>query len=94
MANGGAHFEVTNPKAPRYCVQGNVAEIAARVAAAASAGSPRRTGALAGGFSTAPGYNDPGTTVVIASSPYFSYMEYGTRHVRAFAMLGRAMASG
>lgn len=93
MANG-VHFEVTNPRAPRYAVQGNVAEIAAKIAAAASAGSPHRTGALAAGFRTAPGYSDPGTTVVIASSPYFHYVEYGTRHMAAHAMLGRAMASG
>jgi hypothetical protein len=91
---GDAHFEVTNPKAPRYAVQGDVADIAARVAAAASARSPRRTGALAASFRTAPGYDDPGTTVVIVSSPYFHYLEYGTRHIRAYAMLGGAMAAG
>jgi len=90
----GVHFEVTNPRAPRYCVQGNVAEIAAKVAAAASAGTPRRTGALASAFRTAPGYSDPGTTVVIVSSAYFHYVEYGTRHMAAHAMLGRAMAAG
>jgi hypothetical protein len=94
MANGGVHFEVTNPKAPRYCVQPNVAEIAAKIAASAAAGTPRRTGRAAGGWETRPGYNDPGTTVVVNAVPYVRFLEYGTRRQRAHAMLGRAMAAG
>jgi hypothetical protein len=90
----GAVFTVTDPKAPRKAVSGDIAARAAAVAAAASGASPRRTGALAGSFRTAPGYDDPGTTVVIVQSPYFRYVEYGTRHMRARAMLGSALAAG
>jgi N-formylglutamate amidohydrolase len=94
VANGGAHFEVTNPRAPRYAVQADIAAKAEAIAAAASGGSPVRTGQLAGGFSTRPGYSDPGTTVVTIQVPYFRFVEYGTRHMAARAMLGRAMAAG
>jgi hypothetical protein len=90
----GVHFEVTFPKAPRYEVQGAVAQIASQIAAAAAAGTPRLTGRAAGGWETRPGYNDPGTTVVVNAVPYIVYLEYGTRRNRAYAMLGRAMAAG
>lgn len=86
-------FTVTDWRQRRYAIQQDIAEIGARVAAAAAANSPRQTGRLAGSFTTAPG-RDPGTTLIRTSVPYARYLEYGTRRVRAHAMLGRALAAG
>jgi hypothetical protein len=36
---------------------------------------------------------DPGTTLVRSDVAYGRYVEYGTRHRRADAMLGRALAA-
>jgi hypothetical protein len=94
MANGGAHFEVTFPRAIRYVVQGNIREITAQIAARAAANTPRETGQMAGGWEVRPGYSDPGTSVVVNAVPHARFVEYGTRHMRAFAPLGRAMAAG
>ena len=69
---------MTNPRAPRYEVQGAVRDIAGRIAAAAAAGTPRLTGRLAGGWEVRPGYNDPGTSVVVNAVPYARFVEYGT----------------
>ena len=94
MASGVVTFKVTNPRAPRLCVQQNIYETAQRVADRAAAGTPRLTGRLAGGWEVRPGYSDPGTAVVINRVPYARFVEYGTRSRPAAAMLGRAMASG
>jgi Bacteriophage HK97-gp10, putative tail-component len=94
MANGGVVFKITDPRAPRKCVQQNVREITNRVAAAAAAGTPRRTGRLAAGWAVRPGYSDPGTSVIVNTVPYARFVEYGTRRRRGAAMLGRAMAAG
>jgi Bacteriophage HK97-gp10, putative tail-component len=89
---GDATFVVTDPKQIRTACQAGVAAIAEQVAARAAANSPRRFGRLAAGFRTQPGYDDPGTTVVVNSVPYARFIEYGTRHMRAYAPLGRAAA--
>lgn len=90
MASSAA-FTVTDPRAPRLAVARNVAEIAARVAASAAANTPQRTGRMARSWRTVPG-RDPGTTLVVNDTPYARFVEYGTRHMRAAAPLGRAMA--
>jgi hypothetical protein len=46
---------------------------------------------MAAGWHTVPG-QDPGTTLVVNTTPYARYVEYGTRHMRAKAPLGRAAA--
>jgi HK97 gp10 family phage protein len=94
MASGGVEFKITDPLAPRKACAQNVAEAAQRVRAQAAANTPRDTGRMASSWSTRPGYSDPATTVVINTAPHARFVEYGTRHMRARAPLGRAMASG
>lgn len=92
MADGTVTYTVTNPAARRHAVAPMMASIAAEIAGAAAAGTPRDTGALAGSYATAPG-RDPGTTLVRSSGvPWGLYVEYGTRKMRASAPLGRAFA--
>jgi Bacteriophage HK97-gp10, putative tail-component len=86
-----ATFTVEHPRNRRFVIQQDIAEIAGRVAAAASAATPHRTGAMAAGWHTVPG-NDPGTTLVVNTVPYARFVEYGTRHMPARAPLGRAAA--
>jgi hypothetical protein len=88
-----ATFTVEHPRNRRYAIQQDIAEIAGRLAADASANTPRRTGAMAAGWHTVPG-QDPGTTLVVNSAPHARYVEYGTRHMPAKAPLGRATAAG
>ncbi len=87
-----AEFVVTDPTAPRRCVQPDIAGIAAQVAAGAAANTPRLTGRLAGSWTTIPG-REPGTTLVSTDVPYARFVEYGTRYMRASAPLGRAAAA-
>jgi hypothetical protein len=87
-----AEFVITDPTAPRRCVQPDIAGIASQVAAAASANSPVLTGRLARSWTTTPG-RDPGTTLVSTDVPYARFVEYGTRYRRADAPLGRALAA-
>jgi hypothetical protein len=87
-----AEFVITDPSAPRRCVQPDIAGIAGQVAAAASANSPRLTGRLAASWHTIPG-REPGTTLVSTDVPYARHVEYGTRWMRASAPLGRAAAA-
>ena len=94
MASGGVTFKVIDPRAPRKCVQQNVAEAAQRIASAAASNTPRHTGKMAASWETRPGYSDPGTTVVINTAPHARFVEYGTRRTRAAAPLGRALAAG
>jgi hypothetical protein len=93
MANG-VTFTVTDPRAPRLCVQQNVAEIAGQVAARAASNTPRLTGLMAASWQVRPGYSDPGTSVVVNTAPYARFVEYGTRSRPARAPLGRALGSG
>jgi hypothetical protein len=88
-----ATFRVTNAIARRLAIQPDIARIAEQVAEAARAASPRGpTGDLAASWHTVPG-RDPGTTLVRSDVAYGRYVEYGTRHRRADAMLGRALAA-
>jgi cytidylate kinase len=90
MASSAA-FTVTDPQAPRRAVAQNVAEIAAQVAVSAAANTPQRTGRMARSWRTVPG-RDPGTALVVNDTEYARFVEYGTRHMRAAAPLGRATA--
>ena len=67
-----------------------VDRVAGEVAADASSGSPRRTGALASGWRVVT--VGRGERRVVNSVPYARFVEYGTRHVRPAAMLGMATA--
>ena len=87
-----AEFVITDPTAPRRCVQPDIAAIAAQVASAAAANTPRLTGRLAASWTTTPG-REPGTTLVTTDVPYARFVEYGTRYMRASAPLGRAAAA-
>ena len=87
-----AEFVITDPGAPRRCVQPDIAGIASQVAAAASANSPRLTGRLAASWRVVPG-RDPATSLVTTDVPYARFVEYGTRHRRADAPLGKALAA-
>jgi hypothetical protein len=78
----------------RLVVQADIREMAAQLASRAAANTPRRTGRMASAWRTAPGYSDPGTTVVINTTPYARYVEYGTRRRPARAPMGRAVAAG
>jgi hypothetical protein len=90
---GDVTYTVTNPRARRDAVAPMMASIAAEIAAAASGGTPRLTGAMAGSYSTKPG-RDPGTTLAVYTGPgYAKYVEYGTRKMRASAPMGRAFAA-
>jgi HK97 gp10 family phage protein len=86
-----ATFTVTDARAPRHAVSKNVADIASGVAARAASNTPRRTGRMAASWRTVPG-QDHGTTLVINTAEYARFVEYGTRHMRASAPLGRALA--
>jgi hypothetical protein len=86
-----ATFTVTNPQAPRLAVSRNIADIAGQVAASAASNTPQRTGRMARSWRTVPG-REPGTTLVVNDTEYARFVEYGTRHMRAAAPLGRAMA--
>lgn len=87
-------FKVIDPQAPRKCVQPDIAAIARRVASAAATNTPRHTGQMASSWEVRPGYSDPGTSVVVNTAPHARFVEYGTRRTRAYAPLGRALASG
>lgn len=87
-----ATFTVTDPRAPRYAVQQNIAEMAAQLAGLARSNTPVLTGQMAAGWHTVPG-RDPGTTLVVNSTPYAKYVEFGTKHRPASAPLGRAAAA-
>ena len=90
MASSAA-FTVTDPQAPRRAVAQNIAEIAGQIAATAAANTPQRTGRMARSWRTVPG-RDLATTLVVNDTDYARFVEYGTRHMRAAAPLGRAMA--
>jgi hypothetical protein len=94
VPSGEVTFRVIAPQAPRLCVQDNVREAAQRVASAAASNTPRRTGLMAASWEVRPGYSDPGTSVVTNTVPYARFVEYGTRRTRAYAPLGRALATG
>jgi hypothetical protein len=90
---GSVVFRVTDPKAPRLAVQQNIAEITQQIASRAASNTPRLSGLMASSWQVRPGYSDPGTSVVINTAPYARFVEYGTRRTRAYAPLGRALAS-
>lgn len=89
-----AEFRVFNFRAMREACGPMMATIAGEIAAAAAAGTPRLSGTLAGSYSTRPGDRDPGTYLVTAGGVgWGKYVEYGTRHRRADAPMGRAVAA-
>jgi hypothetical protein len=96
MANGGVRFETTSDdhRNARLCVQPDIARAAEELAARAASNTPRLTGRMASSWRTAPGYSDPGTTVVTNTVEYARFVEYGTRSQPARAPLGRALAAG
>lgn len=89
---GSTEYEVLDRWGIRNAVADGVAARAAAVAAMAAGGSPRRSGALAGGWTVTPG-RFPAVFIVTNDVPWGMYHEYGTKSVRASAMLGRAIAS-
>ena len=94
--NGRVVFESqpADRRNARLVVQEDIRQAAQQLASRAAANTPRRTGRMAASWRTAPGYSDPGTTVVINTTPYARFVEYGTRHRRAHAPMGRAVAAG
>jgi hypothetical protein len=92
VAEATWHPQGTDTRSRRLCVQGNIADMAGSLAADARANTPVLSGRLAAGWRTEPG-REPGTTVVVNDTPYLRFVEYGTRHRPASAMMGRALAS-
>lgn len=90
MSKGKVSFVVTNPDAMFEAVDPGVGAVARELAGAASAGTPRRFGALAAGWTVNRSGN--GRYGVINTVPYGRFVEYGTRHMRAASMMGRAAA--
>jgi hypothetical protein len=88
---GEATFTVTDWQARRRCVQPDIADIAKGIAADAAANTPRRTGRMASSYRVVQG-QDPATSLVVNDAPWAIFVEYGTRHVRAAAPLGRALS--
>jgi len=85
-------FTVTNPRAPREAVAGNIKETAQRIRAKAAENTPRLTGTMAGEWIVVEG-DDIATALVENPAPYARYVEYGTRYMAARAPLGRAVVS-
>ena len=85
-------YQVLDRWGIRNAVADGVQARAASVAAMAAAGTPRDTGALGGGWTITPG-RYPAVFIVENAVPHGRYVEYGTRHRPAAAMLGRAIAA-
>jgi hypothetical protein len=84
-------FTVTSRLVLAEAVNPIVGRVANEIARAASGGSPRDTGALAGGWQVKGPVR--GGALVFNDTPHARYQEYGTRHIRARGMFGRAVAS-
>ena len=87
----GAEFRVTDRRAPRKAVDPNVREISQQIAQDAGADAPRLTGRLAGSYHVERG-RGLAVWLVTTDVEYSRYVEYGTRHMRAQAPMGRALA--
>jgi hypothetical protein len=87
-----AEFHVTDRRAPRRAAAPGIRGVAGQIAADAAAATPVRTGTLRAGWHTEQGTRDPATTFVVNGVRYARFIEYGTRRIRAGAMLGRAAA--
>ena len=85
-------YQVLDPFGPRKAVAPQIQARAVAVAAMAAAGTPRDTGALAGGWRVVPGRHHA-VFLVENDVPHGMYVEHGTRSRPAAAMLGRAIAA-
>ena len=85
-----AHFRVTNRQALLEAVDPPVGDVARELAGDASSGTPRRTGRMADSWTAT--RDRLGAWTVANSAPYARFVEYGTRHMRAAAPMGRAAA--
>src|SRR5262245_6006792 len=85
-------FKVIHNYSRRRVVSDDVRRVAQRVADAAAANTPRRTGRLAGAWRVERG-RDPGTFLIVNETEYAVDVEYGTSRMSASAPLGRAMAA-
>lgn len=87
-----AVYRVTDPTAPRRAVAPDITAMAGHLAADAAARTPVETGTMAGAWEVVPG-EDVATSLVVNSTPYARYVEYGTRYQAPAAPLGQATAS-
>lgn len=85
-----ASFRVTNPQALLEAVDPVVGMVAKEMAGDAAADTPRRTGRMAASWRAS--RDRLGEWSVTNSAAYARFVEYGTRHMRASAPLGRAAA--
>lgn len=89
MAEAG--FHVTDPSAPRRAVAPDIHARAEHLAADAAARTPHDTGRMASSWQVVQG-EDPATSLVVNTTPYARFVEYGTRYMTAAAPLGQALA--
>ncbi len=89
---GSSAYRVLDRGAPRRAADPLVAQIAARLQQTLTATSPHgATGRLAGSWEVVHG-RAPAVYIVQNLTPYGRYVEYGTRHMPARPMIGRALA--
>ena len=81
-------FTVTNRGALDEAVDPGIGRVAAELADAARALTPRRTGRLQAGWTVRSG--TLGNRVVVNDVPHGRYVEYGTKRNRPVGMLARA----
>jgi HK97 gp10 family phage protein len=89
VVGAGVEYETVDDDEPRRIVNPEVRRVASEVARDARSMTPRRTGTLRDGWRVAQrgkfGWS------VVNDTPYARFVEYGTRHMRGQAMLGRAL---
>ena len=87
---GSSEFHVTDWSALHRAVDPAVEHVANGITANAAARTPVETGRLRGGWKV--GKTRDGGREVSNDVPYARFVEYGTKHNQARAMLGQATA--
>ena len=83
-------YTVIDAEAPERACAPDMLRMAEQLAADAASGTPVRTGRLRRGWAAR---KDGNAAAVSNAVPYVWFVEYGTRNMRASAMLGRALAA-
>jgi HK97 gp10 family phage protein len=85
-----ATFHVVAKGLPREVARPMIREAAGELRNQTERNTPRRTGTLAAGWTVVP--SGKSSWRVANDVPYARFVEYGTKHMRPAAMLGRALA--
>lgn len=83
-------YRVLDPRAPIAAVMPDLRRIAGALRDDAAAGTPVDTGAMRRGWEVVPGGSNGWR--VINTVDWAPFVEYGTKHMRPRAPLGRALA--